>query len=154
MQKRITMRSLKLYVALFSLVFQSMAFAASNARPGSLPIEKCLNVSTNLTNDCMKLHLKPKTIDSCYKMSETIYSNQSKENVKNYCFYSISEFPTLNTCVDAAKKFYIGENKDQALFECVRQFASTISVDKCLNVSKMMTYKDKANYLAAHCHSL
>ena len=153
MQKRITMRSLKLYVALFSLVFQASAFAANSARPVSA-VEKCLNVSTNLTNDCMKLHLKPKTIDSCYKMSETIFSNQSKENVKNYCFYNISEFPTLNTCVAAAKKFYIGENKDQALFECVRQFASTISVDKCLNVSKMMTYKDKANYLAAHCSSL
>lgn len=153
MHKRITMRSLKLYVALFSLVFQASAFAAGSARPTSA-VEKCLNVSTNLTNDCMNRHLKPKTIDSCYKMSETIYSNQSKENVKNYCFYSISEFPTLNTCVTAAKKFYIGENKDQALFECVRQFASTISVDKCMSVSKMMTYKEKGNYLAGHCSNL
>ncbi len=154
MQKRITMRSLKLYVALFSFAFQSIAFAGGLARPGSSAVEKCLNVSTNLTNDCMKIHLKPKTINSCYKMSETIFSNQSKENVKNYCFYNISEFPTLNSCVDSAKKFYIAENKDQALFECVRQFVSTISVKNCVNVSKMMTYKEKANYLAAQCHNM
>lgn len=154
MQNRITMRSLKLYVTLFSLVFQSLTFAAGQARSGSSAIEKCLNVSTNLTNDCMSVHLKPKTIDSCYKISETIYSNQSKENVKNYCFYHISEFPTLNTCVAAAKKFYVAENKDQALFECVRQFSSTISVKSCIAVAKQMTYVEKRNYLETSCRNL
>jgi hypothetical protein len=148
------MRSLKLYVTLFSLVFQSIAFAGAATRSGSSPVEKCLNVSTNLTTDCMNQHLKPKTINNCYKMSETIFSNQSKENVKNYCFYNISEFPTLKTCVDSAKKFYIAENKDQALFECVRQFASSISVKNCMDLSKMMTYKEKSNYLAGHCSNL
>lgn len=147
------MRSIKLYVALFSLVFQATAIAASNTRP-TTAVEKCLNVSTNQTNDCMNLHLKPKTIDSCYKMSETIYSNQSKENVKNYCFYNISEFPTLNTCVAAAKKFYVAENKDQALFECVRQFSSTISLKACIGVSKQMTYKEKQAYLENGCRNL
>lgn len=87
-------------------------------------------------------------------MSETIYSNQSKENVKNYCFYNISEFPTLNTCVAAAKKFYVAENKDQALFECVRQFSSTISVKSCIGVAKNMTYVDKRAYLETSCRNL
>ena len=148
------MRSIKLYVILFSLVIQSTTQALAAPRPGVSEAEKCLNVSTNLTVDCMRRHLQPKTLTSCYKLSETIFSNQSKENVKNYCFYNISEFPTLNACVNSAKKFYLGENKDQALFECVRQFTSTITENQCLMVSKMMTYKDKSNYLARHCGNL
>lgn len=149
------MRLLKLYVALFSILFQSWAWAAEGStRTATSPIEKCLNVATHLTSDCVNRHLKPKTIDSCYKMTDTIYSNQSKENVKNYCFYNISEFPTLKTCIDSAKRFFIAENKDQALFECVRQFSSTISSKDCMTVSKIMTYKEKASYLASHCQSL
>ncbi len=148
------MRSIKLYVLLFSLVIQSTTQALAAAKSNVSTAEKCLNVSTNLTVDCMNRHLQPKTLTSCYKLSETIYSNQSKENVKNYCFYSISEFPTLIACVDSAKKFYLGENKDQALFECVRQFASSITVNQCMKVSKMMTFKEKSNYLARHCANL
>ena len=146
------MRSLKLYVALFSLVFLEAATGA--ARSGTTAVEKCLNVSTNQTSDCMRLHLKPKTIDSCYKMSETIFSTQSKENVKNYCFYEINEFPTLKTCVDSARKFYMAEDKDHALFECVRQFSNKISVKNCLSVSKMMTLPVRASYLEGHCTNL
>ena len=148
------MRLIKLYVLLFSLVIQSTTQALATPRLKISAAEKCMYLSTNLTVDCMKRHLLPKTLTSCYKLSETIYSNHSKENVKNYCFYNISEFPTLNSCVDSAKKFYLGENQDQALFECVRQFTSTITMNQCLKVSRMMIYKDKSNYLARHCGNL
>jgi hypothetical protein len=147
------MRSLKLYFALFLVVFLQ-ALGSNAARPGITAVEKCLNVSTNQTTGCMRLHLKPKTIDSCYKMSETIFSTQSKENVKNYCFYEISEFPTLKSCVDSAKIFYMAEDKDHALFECVRQFANKISVKSCLGVSKMMTLPVRASYLEGQCYNL
>ncbi len=118
------------------------------------PIEKCLNVSTNRANDCVNKNLKVKTISRCYEMSETIFSANSKENVKNYCFYSVSEFPSLKTCTDAAKKFYMAENKDQALFECFRQFASHMDIKTCVNISKMMSYRERRMYLEKHCYNM
>ncbi len=148
------MRSIKLYVALLFSFVMLQAASSVAARPGTSPVEKCLNISTNLINDCMQRHLKPKTIDSCYRMSESIYSNQSKENIKNYCFYQISEFPTLKTCVNSARKFYLAESKDQALFECVHQFSATISEKSCVSISQLMTFKEKRSYLEAHCHNL
>lgn len=152
------MRSLKLYVALFSVfVLQSMAPTVGSVpkaieAPSSL--EKCLNISTNQTRDCMKIYLKRKTLDGCYTLAEGIYSNQSKERAKDYCFYEISAFPNLKSCVDNAKKFFLAENKDQALFECVRQSAALISVKSCLKVSKMMTYQEKRNHLINQCNNL
>lgn len=150
LQKRFNMRSLKLYVALLSILcMQSMAAAS-----GSSAIEKCLNVSTNVATDCIRQHLKVKTLNSCYNLSNTIYSIESKEKVKEHCFYSISEFPTLDLCLNAAKKFYLSENKDHAVFECVRQFADTISEKNCLKASKLMTYPERKRHLEGHCRNL
>lgn len=129
------------------------AKTATNARTIT-PIEKCLNVATNLPNDCINRSLKNKTLSNCYALSETIFSYHSKERVKNYCFYNISEFPSLQTCTAAAKKFFIAENKDQALFECVRQFTSQIDERSCLEIARMMTYREKRSYLENHCHNL
>lgn len=117
-------------------------------------LDKCLNVPSNLTRDCVNRAMPYKTIDKCYTLADSIYSSHSKENVKNHCFYGISQFPTLKSCVDSAKKFTEAENKDQALFECVRQFSSAISENSCLDVAKVMTYAEKRSYLESHCRNL
>lgn len=118
------------------------------------PIEKCLNISTNVASECIRRHLNPRTIQACYAMSETIYSSLSKEKVREYCFYNINEFSSLKSCLAATKKFYMDENKDQALFECYRQFAPEINERQCLKISKMMSYRERRSYLENHCHNL
>lgn len=130
-------------------VFSGAKTATSSSRLSS--VEKCLSVSTNLTRDCINKNLKNKTLNACYTLSDTIFSYHSKENVRNYCFYNISEFPSLNACTTAAKKFFIAENKDQALFECFRQFASQIDKRTCVAIAKMMSYREKRQYLETHC---
>lgn len=142
-----------LYVLVMALVLPIFSPAAKTAstREASL-IEKCLSISTNLPQDCIKRNLKNKTLNACYALSETIYSDHSKENVRNYCFYNISEFPSLNACTAAAKKFFIAENKDQALFECFRQFSSQMDRRTCFSIAKMMSYHEKRKYLETHCH--
>ena len=117
-------------------------------------LEKCLDTQPNEIQDCLERSNKHVTISSCYTAVDSLKSDYLKENVREYCFYQISEFPNLRTCVSKAEQFTDADNHDAALFSCQAQFEEKIKRRTCLQMSKRFRFPEKGKYLADHCDSL
>ncbi len=129
------------------LIFTSATSFAS-------PIEKCLASASETTKTCAEKYIKNLNMNNCFKECEKLKSDLSKENLKQFCFFEVSEFSEVNTCLSAANKFTVAINHDEAVFECVRQFQSELNPTKCLLISKKMRYPEKAQHLSQHCQEL
>ena len=117
-------------------------------------IEKCLANSTENTAICAEKFIKPLTLTQCFSSAEKIKSDLSKENLKQFCFYQVSEFPNLNSCLISADTMTVMINHDDAVFECIRQFQNSLSATQCLELSKKMRYPEKNDYLRRKCNEL
>lgn len=117
-------------------------------------LEKCLDQQPNEIRECLGKTSKYITISSCFDQANAIKSNYLKENVREYCFYHISEFPNLKSCVAKARQFSDAENHDAALFNCYGQFESSIKKGTCETMSKMFRFPEKGRYLKSNCSNL
>lgn len=134
---------------LVNIVF---AFFCSLSHAGNL--EKCLADTSATTQNCVQKHIQRLTLDSCFSESANIKSDLSKENLKQFCFYNVSEFPTLKSCLSRSENFKVALNHDEALFECVRQFQNQISESQCSAISSQMRYPEKLQHLKRNCSQL
>ena len=117
-------------------------------------LEKCLDEQPNEVRACLGKTSKHITLSSCFDQVNKIKSNYFKENVREYCFYHISEFPNLKSCVSKARQFTDAENHDAALFNCYSQFEPTIKKATCETMSKMFRFPEKGRYLKSNCSNL
>ncbi|MCM2353422.1 MAG: hypothetical protein NDI63_07350 [Pseudobdellovibrio sp.] len=138
--------------ALFLTAFMLLTTAFTNAPSSTL--EKCLDEQPNEIRECLGKTSKHITLSSCFEQVNTVKSNYLKENVREYCFYHISEFPNLKSCVAKARQFTDAENHDAALFNCYSQFESTINKATCETMSKMFRFPEKGRYLKSNCSNL
>ena len=124
-----------------------------NADKGKLPIDQCLNKTSNMVKDCVGKLMTKKSITSCYKLVDQIYSNTAKERLKEYCFFEVNEFQTLNQCISSAVKFFDASTHDEGLFECYQQFGGRINTNTCISIADKMTYESKKLYLKNQCYN-
>lgn len=134
------------YVTLAILFTSCFAFSS--------PLEKCLSVQSENTKNCVEKNIKILTLSNCFSESEKIKSDLSRENLKQFCFYEVSEFPSLNTCLSSAQKMQVAIHQDDAIFECVRQFQNVMDLNLCRKISKKMKYPEKAEHLVRKCSQL
>ena len=134
------------YVTL-AILFVS-CFAFSN------PLEKCLSLQKENTKNCAEKNISILTLSNCFSEADKIKSDLSRENLKQFCFYEVSEFPSLKTCMSSAEKMQVAIHHDDAVFECVRQFQDTLDVNLCQRISKKMKYPEKAEHLSRKCSQL
>ncbi len=134
------------YVTLVILLVNSFAFSS--------PLEKCLSSQSENTKNCAEKNIKILTLNNCFAEAEKIKSDLSRENLKQFCFYEVSEFPSLNTCMTSAQKMQVAINRDDAIFECVRQFQNVMDLKLCQKISKKMKYPEKAEHLVRKCSQL
>ncbi len=120
----------------------------------SSPLEKCLSSQSENTKNCVEKNIKILTLSNCFSESEKIKSDLSRENLKQFCFYEVSEFPSMKTCLVAAEKMQVAIHHDDAVFECVRQFQDQMDLNLCRHISKKMKYPEKAEHLVRKCSQL
>lgn len=134
------------YVTLVILFMSCFAFSS--------PLEKCLSSQLENTKSCAEKNIKVLTLSNCFSESEKIKSDLSRENLKQFCFYQVSEFPSLKTCLTAASKMQVAIHHDDAVFECVLQFQDIMNLNLCRQISKKMKYPEKAEHLVRKCSQL
>lgn len=117
-------------------------------------LEKCLDDQPNEIRSCLGKSSKHITLSSCFDQAALVKSNYLRENVHEYCFYHISEFPNLNSCVDKARQFTDAENHDAALFNCYLQFEIKMTKNSCEKIAKMFRFSEKGRYLKSNCSNL
>lgn len=143
-------KSLRSAIALTALVLFSSNFALA----GSTSLEKCLDDQPNEIRECLAKTSKYTTLSSCFDQAAKIRSNFIKENVHEYCFYHISEFPNLRSCTAKAQQFTDSENHDAALFNCYLQFETKMKKETCEKIAKMFRFPEKSRYLKTNCSNL
>ena len=141
------MNKLMKYVISLILIFSVSTSLCS-------PLEKCLSNTHVSTTDCAQQNIKLLTLSSCFAEAEKIKSDLSKENLTQFCFYNVSEFPTLKSCLSRSKNFKTAINHDESLFECIRQFQNEISQIQCLSIAEKMRYPEKLEHLKRNCDQL
>lgn len=134
------------YVAIVIIFISSLGFSST--------LETCLSTPTENTKNCVEKNIKIITLSSCFSAAEKIKSSLSKENLKQFCFYEVSEFPSLKTCLNAASGMEIAVHHDDAIFDCVRQFQDAMDLNLCRKISKKMKYVEKAEHLVRKCEQL
>lgn len=117
-------------------------------------LEKCLSTQTENTKSCAEKNIKNLTLSRCFAESEKIKSDLSRENLRQFCFYEVSEFPSLKTCLSSAVQMSVAIHHDDAVFECVRQFQSIMDLSLCRKISKKMKYPEKSEHLVRKCEQL
>lgn len=117
-------------------------------------LERCLTNSPQEVKSCVQKSLKNLTLNSCVQITNSIKSHFLSENVRNFCFYEISEFPTFARCLTEAQKFISADRHDDALFECYRQFQYRLSDKQCHELAQILRYPNKAAYLERHCDEI
>jgi len=117
-------------------------------------LEKCLSTPTENTKSCAEKNIKNLTLSRCFAEAEKIKSDLSRENLKQFCFYEVSEFPSLKTCLSSAVQMIVAIHHDDAIFECVRQFQNVMDLNLCRKISKKMKYPEKAEHLVRKCEQL
>ncbi len=117
-------------------------------------IENCLIENKSDIQSCVKESIKHESIDSCYRLTDQIKSQFSKDQVQQYCFYQISEFPTLKSCITHAKKFISPDLHDSAIFTCVMQFQADLTYSHCKQISQNLKYPVKKEHLERQCEKL
>ncbi len=117
-------------------------------------LEKCLSSTSENVKTCADKNIKNLTLNNCFAEAEKIKSDLSKENLKQFCFYQVSEFPTVSTCLNASEKMALAINHDEAVFECVRQFQERLTENQCRKISEKLKYADKAKHLNRLCDQL
>jgi hypothetical protein len=137
---------MKLLIQILFLLCSSIGWAQT--------FEKCLSTANETTQHCAEKYIKNLTLNNCFSATEKIKSELSKENLKQFCFYQVSEFPTLNSCLEASKKMIVALNHDEAIFECVRQFQQQISQSTCHQLSTKLKYPEKSQHLNRKCDEL
>lgn len=137
-------------LALTALMLVTSGFASASTSN----LEKCLDSQPNEIRECLGKSAKYITLSSCFDQAANIKSNYLKENVHEYCFYHISEFPNLNSCVSKARLFTDAENHDAALFNCYLQFETSMKKKSCESISKMFRFPEKGRYLKSNCANL
>jgi hypothetical protein len=130
-------------------VFCNLSFAATTSS-----LERCLSNNLETPKTCAEKNIKNLTLNNCFNEAENLKSNLSKENLKQFCFYQVSEFPTLSTCLNSTEKMTIALNHDEAVFECVRQFQDRISESQCRKISVKLKYSEKSQHLNRLCDQL
>lgn len=159
MQKLFSMLNVKMnskmkssIYALFltALMLLTTGFASANTSA----LEKCLDDQPNEIRECLGKTSKHITLSSCFDQAATVKSNYIKENLREYCFYHISEFPNLKSCVAKARQFNDAENHDAALFNCYSQFEPSMKKNTCETIAKMFRFPEKGRYLKSNCSNL
>ncbi|AZZ35830.1 hypothetical protein CIK05_03115 [Bdellovibrio sp. qaytius] len=140
--------------ALSTVILTTVMLVSSAYGQGTTSLEKCLDDQPNEIRECLGKTSKFISIESCYDKAKAIRSNHTKEKVRSYCFYHISEMPTLRSCLEKAYLFAETDNHDAAIFDCYSQFEKGINKATCEAISKKLSYPDKARYLKSHCQSL
>lgn len=137
------------YVLTILMIF-NCSFGLANT------LEKCLSSSAGAetTEKCAQKYIKNLTLNQCFSEAEKIKSELSKENLKQFCFYQVSEFPTLASCLNTSKKMAVMLNHDEAVFECVRQFQNQLTDVQCLKISDLLKYPEKKDHLKRKCEEL
>ncbi len=145
MQKWLCMK----YVLTFFIIL-NCSFGLANT------LEKCLSSGSGAesTEMCAQKYIKNLTLNQCFSEAEKIKSELSKENLKQFCFYQVSEFPTLASCLSTSKKMAVMLNHDEAIFECVRQFQNQLNDQQCLKISDLLKYPEKKSHLKRKCEDL
>jgi hypothetical protein len=137
---------LYIYLILFSLPGLADDFGNS--------IEKCLRNPEITTEACVDQHVTALTLSSCFKVVDKIKSPLSKENLQQFCFYNVSEFPTIKACLRQAERMNVAVHHDDAIFECVRQFQTQLTKKQCQDIAIQMRYPEKRNHLKRNCNLL
>jgi len=134
------------YVVLTILLISSLGFSST--------LEKCLSTQKENTKSCAEKNIKNLTLSHCYSEAEKIKSDLSRENLKQFCFYEVSEFPSLKTCLSSAVQMSVAIHHDDAIFECISQFQDQMDLNLCRHISKKMKYPEKAEHLVRKCSLL
>lgn len=158
MQKCLSMLNVKLNTKIKSSVYAFCLTACMLLTTGftahASSLEKCLDEQPNEIRECLGKTSKHITLSSCFEQVGSVKSNFLKENVREYCFYHISEFPNLNSCVGKARQFTDAENHDAALFNCFSQFETSMKKATCEKMAKLFRFPEKGRYLKSHCSNL
>lgn len=134
--------------------FLSFIFLLVTTAGSARPLEKCMSDLSQTTKQCSEKFIKNLTLSTCFTEADALRSNLSKENLKQFCFYEVSEFPTLKSCLSASQKMNIAINHDEAIFECVRQFQDQIDLQLCYKIARKLLYPEKIQHLKRKCDLL